>query len=627
MLLCDFHIHTTYSDGVLPMREVVDLFGRSGHDVIAITDHIVNRDNPLGRIAHAIGNSLNPETWKRYREEIAREAERARATYGMVVIPGAEMTRNTINRDTSVHMLALGLEDFLSADGDPIEMLKEIRARSAVSVACHPHEMGEFYANTWYLWNRRKIVAGLVDLWEVGCRWELFPVVLAREASAHRQQRLPPPGAPLRMEDPAQGRKDRDERSRNSAQGHGHRRPAPDAGVFRGDRMTAALVLLCGLAASVAAYGLSTRALRLHRRDARGQAVPGFTPSVSIVKPLAGPDDRLEENLESFFRLDYPDYEVIFSFASEGDAAFAIARSVADRHPEVPSVFVVDSRELGANSKVNRLAAGVRRARGRFLLFSDGNVRVEPRFLRKAVGFFSDPSVGLVSHLFRASGARTLASRIESLHLNGGLQAGTVAIARWLGTPCVVGKSILMSRSALNAIGGFSAVRDYLAEDFLLGTLVAGVGYRVVLCADELETAEVAKSLRAVWSRHRRWAILRKRLGGPAYLAEVLLSPTPWFVGTIAASGGQVGVVAAGALLLLLRTAIESRSAAQAERPLQLLDYFLIPLRDAGVAAVFFAGLLGARTVWRGRALQVGRGTLLVSETRSPALGMVSELR
>lgn len=184
MLLCDFHVHTSYSDGALALPEVVDLFGKSGHDVIAITDHIVNRDNGLGRIAHAIRHSLNPETWKRYFEEIRREAERAWKTYGMLVIPGAEMTRNTINRDTSVHVLALGLNEFLPADGDPIELLKEIRKRGAVSVACHPHEMSEFFANTFYLWNRRKLVAPLVDLWEVGCRWDLFPVV-SREKLPH----------------------------------------------------------------------------------------------------------------------------------------------------------------------------------------------------------------------------------------------------------------------------------------------------------------------------------------------------------------------------------------------------------------------------------------------------------
>ena len=184
MLLCDFHIHTTYSDGVLPLPKVVDLFGQSGHDVIAITDHIVNRDNGLGKIAHRIGNSLNPETFRRYAEEIQREAERAWRSYGMLVLPGAEMTRNTINRDTSVHALALGLDEYLSADGDPLEMLREIQARGAVSVACHPHEMSEWYANTWYLWNRRKAVGDLVHLWEVGCRWELFPVV-SRESLPH----------------------------------------------------------------------------------------------------------------------------------------------------------------------------------------------------------------------------------------------------------------------------------------------------------------------------------------------------------------------------------------------------------------------------------------------------------
>jgi len=184
MLLCDFHIHTTYSDGVLPLPKVVDLFGQSGHDVIAITDHIVNHDSGLGQVAHRIGNSLDPESWKRYADEIDREADRAWSTYGMLVLRGAEMTRNTINRNTSVHLLALGLDEFLTADGDPLDMLKEIRARGAVSVACHPHEMSEWFANTWYLWNRRKFVAPLLDLWEVGCRWELYPVI-SRQSLPH----------------------------------------------------------------------------------------------------------------------------------------------------------------------------------------------------------------------------------------------------------------------------------------------------------------------------------------------------------------------------------------------------------------------------------------------------------
>jgi ceramide glucosyltransferase len=379
--------------------------------------------------------------------------------------------------------------------------------------------------------------------------------------------------------------------------------------------MTAAAIFLAGLFLSVAAFGVSAAALAIQRRRAKGSAVWGFAPAVSIVKPLAGLDDGLESNLESFFRLDYPDYEVVFSFAHGQDPAFSVARRVADRHPGVAAVFVVDGREPGANAKVNRLAAGVRRARGRFLLFSDGNVRVEREFLRRAVGFFADPSVGLVSHLFRAAGARSLASRLESLHLNGCLQAGTAVIARLIGIPCVVGKSILMSRAALNAIGGIVVLQDFLAEDFLLGKLVSGAGYRVVLCAYEIETAEVSKTFRAVWARHRRWAILRQRLGGAAYLGEVFSSPALWFAGAALTSGGRPGILVAAALLGLARTVIEAASASAAGRPLVLVDYLLLPLRDLGVAAVFWAGLFGRRTAWRGRTLRVGPGTLLLPQS------------
>jgi ceramide glucosyltransferase len=378
-----------------------------------------------------------------------------------------------------------------------------------------------------------------------------------------------------------------------------------------------ALVFLLGLFVSVAAYALSLWALALQRREAPAVAVEGFTPAVSIIKPLAGLDEDLERNLETFFELDYPDYEVVFSFASDRDPAFEVARRVADRHPGTGVVFVVDGREPGANAKVARLSAGARRARGRVFLLSDGNVRVEPDFLRRAIGFFADSSVGLVSHLFRASGAKTFASRLESLHLNGCLQAGTAAVTHWLGMPCVVGKSILISRTALNTIGGFAPLRDYLAEDFLLGRLVSRAGLKVVLCAEEVETAEVAKTLGRVWARHRRWAILRQRLGGAAYLGEVFASPALWFTGAVLASGGRVAVLSAAALLGLLRAALESLGAAEAGRPLSATDYLMLPVRDLWVSLVFWAGLFGQRTAWRGRSLRVGPGTLLVDESVS----------
>src|SRR5262245_28245140 len=102
--------------------------------------------------------------------------------------------------------------------------------------------------------------------------------------------------------------------------------------------MTAATFFLAVLALSVAVYAAGAVSLAVSR-GRRGARVPGFFPPVSIVKPLSGLDDELERNLESFFELDYPVYEVLFSFARRSDPAFAVARRVADRHPDVPCVF------------------------------------------------------------------------------------------------------------------------------------------------------------------------------------------------------------------------------------------------------------------------------------------------
>jgi predicted metal-dependent phosphoesterase TrpH len=177
MLLADFHIHTTWSDGKLSIPEVVDLFGRAGHDVIAITDHVVNADTLVGKATHCFGLTVTPQNFPAYREEIEREKKRALDQYGMVVIPGFELTQNAVTRRNSAHVLALGVDEFISADGTVEEMLERAQRQSRIVVACHPHEQSDWFSNTFYLWNRRNDLAHLVDLWEVACRFDLFPPV------------------------------------------------------------------------------------------------------------------------------------------------------------------------------------------------------------------------------------------------------------------------------------------------------------------------------------------------------------------------------------------------------------------------------------------------------------------
>src|SRR5262245_11333615 len=102
-LLCDFHVHTTWSDGRLSVREVIDLYGKTGRfDVIAITDHILMKRDLFGRAARlaSLGRkhfSVTEERFPAYLADIAAEAKRARKLYDLLVIPGAEVTQNHLN--------------------------------------------------------------------------------------------------------------------------------------------------------------------------------------------------------------------------------------------------------------------------------------------------------------------------------------------------------------------------------------------------------------------------------------------------------------------------------------------------------------------------------------------------
>lgn len=369
------------------------------------------------------------------------------------------------------------------------------------------------------------------------------------------------------------------------------------------------ILLAISVVASIALFA-GTLAIAGHERARGGIAEAAFP--ISILKPLKGSDPGLEENLESFYALDHPEFEIVFSFASRDDGAFPIARRVADRHPDIATTFVFDAREPGRNPKVSRLRAAAAFARHPLLLVSDGDVRVAPDYLRRSTAEFADPAVGLVSNPFRCEGGDSRGSRIEALHMNGFVLGGTAVVSRFLGRPCVVGKSIFLRRSALEWIGGFETVGDHLAEDFLLGDLMAAAGFRVVLSPCFVTVVSRGRTVRAFWDRQVRWARMRKRLAGAGYLAEAFASPIPWAI-PVACFGGSRGLAAA-----LGAVAWKVASDALLRRRLRLSGVgpglpFWISIKDLLAFGVFWAGLASDRTRWRGREVRIGKRTLLVS--------------
>jgi len=183
-LLCDFHVHTQWSDGRLPLRDVIDLYGRTKRfDVVAITDHILMERDLLARAGRwiSLGRrefSVTAARFEEYLRDIETEARRAKRLYDMIVIPGAEITQNHLRSKRNSHIIALDIKEFISADQTAEEILKAIRRQGALSIACHPHHRTttRLEIGTCYLWEHRKRLVDLVDVWEAANRDDLFSV-------------------------------------------------------------------------------------------------------------------------------------------------------------------------------------------------------------------------------------------------------------------------------------------------------------------------------------------------------------------------------------------------------------------------------------------------------------------
>ncbi len=178
MWLCDFHIHTSYSDGSVGLRRTIDLFGQAGFDVIAITDHVVNGETTYGKLASRFRFSIQEDHFNSYFEHIMEEGKRAWDRYEMLVLPGVEITKSSLSSSQSAHVLLIDIKTFISASWDFEKIFLEAKRQNALIIACHPHHSSQLMAiDTLYLWNNREKYARYIDAWEIANRDDVFNVI------------------------------------------------------------------------------------------------------------------------------------------------------------------------------------------------------------------------------------------------------------------------------------------------------------------------------------------------------------------------------------------------------------------------------------------------------------------
>lgn len=372
------------------------------------------------------------------------------------------------------------------------------------------------------------------------------------------------------------------------------------------------LLIGIGMIASAAFYLIQMWSARQFFRP-RPPVTPPFQPSVTVLKPLKGVDVELYENLASFCRQNYPQFQIVCGVADANDPAVAVVRRLQREFPRVDIQLVVDARVYGANYKVSNLHNSYQHARHEVIVLADSDIRVGPDYLTNVVAPLRDPRVGVSTCLYRARSTGGLPTVIEALFVNTDF-ANLVMLARKVEKASYAfGATIAMRRTVLDEIGGFLPIANLLADDYEIGYRVFQRGYVNELSTEVVETVLSLGSWRRLFDHQLRWARTYRvnRPGG--YFGSILTHGTFWAVLNVIVWGfSPASLLASGALLALRYTAAARMAWTHLRSDTTWAEMLLVAPKDLFLTAVWFAAFAGNTVVWSGRRFAVQRGGEMV---------------
>ncbi|MGC1783394.1 MAG: bacteriohopanetetrol glucosamine biosynthesis glycosyltransferase HpnI [Acidobacteriaceae bacterium] len=391
----------------------------------------------------------------------------------------------------------------------------------------------------------------------------------------------------------------------------------PDHTLFFAAQLIGAIFTLLTLASLIYAL-LVFRAARAYSRTCRVK-LPDFFPPVSILKPVKGVDPEMYAAFASHCAQDYPSaYEILFGVHSMDDSAVKAIEQLQREFPQQEIRIVACPLVLGANGKLSNLAQMAPHAKYDHLLINDSDIRVSQRYLRNTMPAFattckSGRPVGIVTALYRGRAQATLASRLEALGIATDFMPG-VLTARWLerGLRFGLGSTLAVTRQALDAIGGFLPLVDYLADDYEIGARIFQAGFRIELAREVVETAIPHYGFSAYFGHQLRWARAVRDSRPLGYFGLLITFGLPWAIANFIASAASLDSIALLSVMLCVRVAMALSVGVgvlgdwETQRNL-----WLLPLRDVIALGIWFWSFADDHILWRGQRFLLRKGKLI----------------
>jgi ceramide glucosyltransferase len=318
--------------------------------------------------------------------------------------------------------------------------------------------------------------------------------------------------------------------------------------VYSGLLAVGALAVFGVVTSTVYSGMVAMGALRFRRRAAAANPHT-FLPRVSVLKAVHGDEPDLEQNLASFFQQDYPEYEILFCARHDADLGLAAVRRVAARFPHVKARILTCGEPPWPNARTFSLEVMRRAATTPILVTSDSDVRVGPDYLASVVAPLADPSVGMVTCLYRGVTRHGLWAQLEAMGMSVEMTSGVLVADMLEGMQFCLGPSMVMRQSTVEKIGGFEQVAQYYADDFVLGNWTAKAGETVVLSTYIVEHHVLNADFKKSIAHQQGWATSTRFSRPAGHFGEVLTYAVPFGLLALAALGAT-GHFALGLALL-----------------------------------------------------------------------------